>query len=85
MSKPCDQQFFICARLSELGFASEQRVRLYGEEFYLVSDPVPDGDGFAVEGIACGSVKSRRIRIPLSIVHVLRQERIFDMQLDLAA
>jgi hypothetical protein len=85
MTKQCGKQFVICRKLIQLGYASERRVRLYGEEFYLVSDPIPDGDGFAVEGIARGSGKSRYIRIPLSIVHTLRQQLTFDMQSDVAA
>jgi hypothetical protein len=85
MTKPCDKQLVICERLRELGYASERHVRLYGEQFYLVSDPVPEGDGFAVEGIARGTGKSRYIRIPLSIVHTLRQELTFETQSDVAA
>jgi hypothetical protein len=85
MTKPCDQQSVICERLRELGYASERHVRLYGEEFYLVADPIPEGDGFAVEGIAHGTGKSRCIRIPLSIVHTLRRELTFETQSDVAA
>jgi hypothetical protein len=85
MTKQCDKQFVICERLRELGYASEGHIRLYGEEFYLVSDPIPDGDGFAVEGIARGSRKSRYIRIPLSIVHTLRREVMSDTHADIAA
>ena len=85
MTKQGDKQFAICARLRELGYASKRHVRLYGEEFHLISDPIPEGDGFAVEGIARRSGKSRLIRIPLSIVHTLRQELRFDTQPDIAA
>jgi hypothetical protein len=85
MTKPCDKQLVICERLRELGYASERHVRLYGEQFYLISDPIPEGDGFAVEGIARGSGKSRCIRIPLSIVHTLRRELTFETQPEVAA
>ena len=85
MTKQGDKQFVICERLRELGYASKRHVRLYGEEFYLVSDPIPEGDGFAVEGIARRSGKSRLIRIPLSVVHTLRQELTFDTEPDIAA
>ena len=85
MTKQCDKQFFICERLRELGYASERHVRLYGEEFYLISDPFPLDDGFAVEGIARRSGKSRYVRIPLSIVHTVRRELEFDMQPEVAA
>ena len=85
MTKQCDKQFFICERLRELGYSSERHVRLYGEEFYLISDPFPHGDGFAVEGIAGGSGNSRYIRIPMSIVHTLRRELVFETQPEVAA
>ena len=45
-------QCAICERLENLGYESERPMKLYGKEFHLVSDPIPDGDGFAVEGIA---------------------------------
>lgn len=64
----------ICLRLQELGYAREKDIRLYGEEFHLISDPVADGDGFAVEGISRSSVNVRRVRIPLSLVQTVRKE-----------
>jgi hypothetical protein len=80
-----DIQFAICKRLRDLGYASKRHIRLYGEEFRLVSDPIPDGDGFAIEGIASRSASSRHISIPLSIVHMLRQELTLETRLDIAA
>ncbi len=73
-----DKRQIICARLQELGYAREKHIRLYGEEFHLVSNPVPDGDGFAFEGITRTSVKVRRVRIPLSLVSTVRKEFAFD-------
>ena len=64
----------ICERLQELGFAQKKKIKLYGEELVLVSNPIPDGDGFAVEGIARRSGQMKRMRIPLSVVHTLRKE-----------
>ncbi len=75
----------ICARLQELGFAREKHIRLYGEEFHLVSNPVPDGDGFVIEGIARTSSDVRRVRIPLSLVCTVKKEFAFDEQTELAA
>jgi len=49
----------------------------------LVSNPIPDGDGFAVEGITRKSGNIRRMRIPLSLVHTLRKELAVDTQPDL--
>lgn len=65
---------FICERLRKMGFAQERHIRLYGEEFYLVSNPVPDGQGFAVDGISRRSGDQRRIGVPMSLVVTIRHE-----------
>jgi hypothetical protein len=64
----------ICERLQELGYSSENNIKLYGEKFHLVSNPVPEGDGFAVDGITLTSGNVRRMRIPLPIIDSLRKE-----------
>jgi hypothetical protein len=78
MTNRNDRRQIICEKLQELGYAREKHIRLYGEEFHLVSNPIPDGDGFAVEGIARKSGNIRRMRIPLSLVHTLRKELAVD-------
>ena len=59
VTKTGDSRLAICKRLREFGYASNHHIRLYGEEFYLASDPIPDDDGFAIEAIARRSGKSR--------------------------
>lgn len=78
MTSRNDRQQMICEKLQELGYAREKHIRLYGEEFHLVSNPIPDGDGFAVEGITRKSGNLRRMRIPLSLVHTLSKELAVD-------
>jgi len=78
MTNRNDKREIICVRLQELGYAREKHIRLYGEEFHLVSDPIPDGDGFAIEGVTRMSSKVRRVRIPLSLVHTVKKEFAFD-------
>jgi hypothetical protein len=80
MKNPGGERQAICDRLQELGFAREKHIKLYGEELCLVSNPVPDGDGFAVEGITRKSGNLKRMRIPLSLVHTLRKELASDKQ-----
>jgi hypothetical protein len=80
-----DGREMICARLQELGFAKKKHIKLYGEEFEIVSTPVPDGDGFAVEGVARASGTVRRMRIPLSLIQTLRKELAFNKPPELAA
>jgi len=73
-----DNHQVICDRLQELGYAREKNIRLYGEEFHLLSDPMADGDGFAVEGITRISTSVRRVRIPLSLVSTVKKEFALD-------
>lgn len=64
----------ICNRLTALGYARHRKIRLYGEELELVRDACPDGDGFAIEGIARKTGKVTHMRIPLHVVQTLRRE-----------
>jgi hypothetical protein len=38
----------VCAHIKDMGYAPSGRVRLYGEDFEVVSDPFPQDDGIAV-------------------------------------
>jgi hypothetical protein len=85
MTRQHDKQRALCEKLRKLGYARARHVRLYGEDFHLISDPFPDGDGFVVEGIARRSGRSRVVRIPLSTVHTLQRELTFEAQSEIAA
>jgi hypothetical protein len=76
VKNPANAEVLICEKLRKFGYARERHMRLYGEEFRLVSNPLPDGDGFAVEAIgrSSGQCQLRRMRIPLSLVEMLRRE-----------
>jgi hypothetical protein len=67
-------EVLICEKLMKFGYARERHIRLYGEEFHLVSNAFPDGEGFAVDGISRHSGERRRMRIPLSVVQMLKHE-----------
>lgn len=61
----------VCERLKDLGYAHQKRIRVYGEEFDLTSNPVADEDGFAIEAVSRKSGHARMLRIPLSIVQMI--------------
>jgi len=66
----------LCERLKRLGFAQENRMKLYGQEFDLISDPfVVENDVVFVDAIERKSQLQRRVRIPLPIVHMANSER----------
>jgi hypothetical protein len=64
----------LCNRLTALGYAQHKKIRLYGEELELIANASPDGEGFAIEGIARTTGKLTRMRIPLTVVQTLRRE-----------
>ena len=70
------QQIMLCAAIKHLGYAQNNQVRLYGEVFDLVSDPVSVGENFVfVDALERKSGHIRRIRIPLTIVQLAKQDR----------
>ena len=68
-------QVQLCERLKRLGFARESRLRLYGTEFELLSDPILVGDNLVfVDAIDRKSGILRRIRIPLTILSKAKED-----------
>jgi hypothetical protein len=68
------EQSTLCARLRQLGYAQDRQVRLYGEVFELVSDPISVGENLVfIDARERKSGQRRRVRIPLTVVHMARQ------------
>ena len=66
----------LCETIKRLGYSKNNQVRLYGEVFDLVSDPVSIGDNLVfVDAVERKSGDARRIRIPLTIVRMAQQDR----------
>jgi hypothetical protein len=57
-----------CARIKHLGYVASRRVRIYGEEFELMSDPFPQADQIAIRAKAKGDSSVRVLRLPVTIV-----------------
>lgn len=69
------QQVAVCERLKRLGYSRGNRVRIYGEEFDLISDPISVQDQLVfVDGVEHKSGGHRRIRIPLPILRMVSRE-----------
>ena len=66
----------LCETLKRLGYAQNNQVRLYGEVFDLVSDPVSVGENIVfVDALEQKSGQVRRVRIPLTIAQIARIKR----------
>ena len=72
---PATHQVTICERLKRMGYSKDQQIRMYGEEFDLVSDPITISEHLVViDAIERGSKTLRRVRIPLTILNMVRHE-----------
>jgi len=70
------KQVSLCEGLRRLGFTQDNQMKLYGQEFYLVSEPVLMGDKLVfVDAIEKRSGRLRRVRIPPTIVNKVTGER----------
>jgi hypothetical protein len=64
----------LCEKLKALGYADRNRIRIYGEEFDLLSNPISDEQGVSIEAKSRKSGHARRLRIPLSILYMIRKD-----------
>lgn len=68
-------QIHLCERLKQLGFSRQNQIRLYGSEFELMGDPlVISDDVVLVDAVERKSGESCRVRIPLNIVRMAREQ-----------
>jgi hypothetical protein len=65
----------ICAHVKHLGYAASGRVRLYGEEFEVVSDPFPEADGIAVHVTTKKDSKIRVLQLPATVLQSVKKAR----------
>ena len=62
----------VCAHVKHLGYAVSRQVRLYGEEFEVVSDPFPEADGIAVHVTTKKDSKIRVLQLPATVLQSVR-------------
>jgi hypothetical protein len=62
----------VCAGVKRLGYGAKQTVRLYGEEFEVISDPFPEAGGIAVTVRAKKNDSIRVVQLPATVLQSLR-------------
>jgi hypothetical protein len=58
----------ICAQIKQNGYAQSQVVRIYGEEFEILSDPFPQDSGVAVQVRSRRTLQVRALQLPAMLV-----------------
>jgi hypothetical protein len=66
----------ICNRLKDLGYAQSKHIRIYGQEFVVISNPFPEGNGIAVRAVAKRETLERTVKLPLPVLQTLRKKKI---------
>jgi len=62
----------ICASVKRLGYAASQNIRLYGEEFEVISDPFPEAGGIAISVKTKRSNGIRVVPLPATVLQSVR-------------
>jgi len=66
----------VCDQLQRMGYAQSKRIRIYGQEFEIVSNPFPHEDGIAIRAFSKRETQARTLQLPLPVVQmVTRQKR----------
>ena len=65
----------LCEKIKRLGFAQNSQVRLYGEVFDLLSDPISVGENLVFVDALDRNGHAKRVRIPRAIVQMARIRR----------
>jgi len=64
----------ICANVKRMGYAASSRVRLYGEEFEVLSDPFPEDGGVAVHVKSTKDSRISVLRLPATVLQSVRRK-----------
>jgi hypothetical protein len=62
----------VCAGVKRLGYGAKQTVRLYGEEFEVISDPFPEAGGIAVTVRTKKNDSIRIVQLPSTVLQSIK-------------
>lgn len=58
----------VCEQIKKCGYEESQVVRIYGEEFEILSDPFPNEAGVAVRVRSRRTLQVRALQLPATLV-----------------
>jgi hypothetical protein len=59
----------VCAQIKRSGYAASQNIRIYGEEFEVLSDPFPNEIGIAIRVRSRRTSQIRHLQLPETLIH----------------
>jgi hypothetical protein len=63
----------VCARIRQFGYAVSQSIRIYGEEFDVLSDPFPSDGGIAIQVRSKRTLQARVLQLPATVIHRVKE------------
>lgn len=63
----------VCARIRQFGYAESQSIRIYGEEFDVLSDPFPSDGGIAIQVRSKRTLQARVLQLPATVIHRVKE------------
>ena len=63
----------VCAKIRDLGYAPSKRVRIYGEDFQIVSDPFLEDGVIGVRATTTKDPEVRTLHLPLLLLQGMQQ------------
>lgn len=63
----------ICDQIKQRGYAPSNVVRIYGEEFEILSDPFPEDEGVAIRVRSRRTSQTRVLQLPATLVQKPRR------------
>lgn len=58
----------VCAQIKKFGYTTSEKIRIYGEEFEVLSDPFPNEIGIAIHVRSQRSSLTRVLQLPATVV-----------------
>ncbi len=59
----------VCAQIKKFGYGMSQKIRIYGEEFDVLSDPFPNDVGIAIQVRSKRTAQTRVLQLPATVIH----------------
>jgi hypothetical protein len=66
----------VCAQIKKFGYEVSQKIRIYGEEFEVLSDPFPSSGGIAIHVRSQRTELVRVLQLPATVIHRVNERVI---------
>jgi hypothetical protein len=63
----------VCFQIKQFGYATSQKIRIYGEDFEVLSDPFASEGGIAIHVRSKRTSQTRDLQLPATLIHRARK------------